>query len=154
MNMAPCARMRTPSAPEMMVRPDAISARRAPSTNPLKSCDTKFAQLTTRNLAHRPRLSFVRSGVVAQVATKRVEFLHQGIARHDLENLPVIFLILHVTRLLAAHDDDWPDQLMIFLAEVHVTHGRWECFTRLILLDDIRRIERSGLRHHARPYCQ
>src|SRR5215470_7581815 len=117
----------------MIVRPDAISARRAPSTNPLKSCDTKFAQLTNRNLAHRPRLSSVRSGVIAQVATKLVGFLHQRLARHDLENLPVIFLILHVARLLATHDDDRPDQLVVLLAEVHVTNGRWECFARLIL---------------------
>src|SRR5690242_13874785 len=138
----------------MIVRPDAISAKRAPSTNPLKSCDTKFAQLTTRDLAHAPRLSRRRSGVFAQVATKRVGFLHERLARHDLENLPVIFLILHVARLLAAHDDDRPHQLVVFLAEVHVTHGRWERFARLILLDDIRRIERSSLRYHARPYRQ
>src|SRR6185312_1245293 len=31
----------------MIVRPEEISARSAPSTSPLKHCDMKFAQLTT-----------------------------------------------------------------------------------------------------------
>ncbi len=35
----------------MIVRPDEISANNAPSTSPLNSCETKFAQLTTNNPA-------------------------------------------------------------------------------------------------------
>src|SRR5262245_8127818 len=125
----------------MIVRPDAISASRAPSTNPLNSCDTKLGQLTTRNLTQAVCLPSAGSMVVAQFATERVGLLHQRLAGHDFDNLPEIFLILHGARALAAHNDDWSDQLMILLAEMHVAYGRGEGFALLVLLDDIGGIE-------------
>src|SRR5262245_57215527 len=143
----------------MMVSPDAIRASNAPSTSPLKHCDMKLAQLIIgqaipaerpRGWAaggeNRPRPHVARrSGVIAEVAAERVGLLHQRLAWHDLEDLPVVFLVLHVARLLAADDHDGANQLMIFLAEMHVTDGRREGFTFLILLDDVRRIEGARL---------
>src|SRR6476646_10915094 len=112
----------------MSVRPDEISASRAPSTSPLNSCDTKFGQLTTNKLAHRSSSSPAASGVFAEVAAERVGLLHQGLPRNDLKDLPEVLLVLHVARLLAPHDDDRPDELVILGAEMHVTYGRREGF--------------------------
>src|ERR1044072_4890468 len=102
----------------MMVRPDEISASRAPSTRPLKHCDMKLAQLiigisipdepkrcrTADDDHPRCGVSRRKSGVVAEVATEGVRLLHQRRARHDLEDLPVVLLVLHVLRRLALDD--------------------------------------------------
>src|ERR1700733_11694138 len=48
----------------MIVRPDEISARSAPSTSPLKHCDMKASQLTTLlPAASTPIVSLSRQGV-------------------------------------------------------------------------------------------
>ena len=123
----------------MIVSPDEISASKAPSTRPLKHCDTKFGPLImartdaprngaryrrrTRSNAEsvRPaanRSSASGSGVVAELAAERVRLLHQRLARHDFEDLPVVLLVLHVLRRLALDDDDRADELVVFRAEV------------------------------------
>src|SRR5262245_26350363 len=101
-----------------MVRPDEISASRAPSTRPLKHCDTKLAQLIIGHPASNgeaapqavgppaARRLTSGSGVVAEIAAERVRLLHQRGARHDFEDLPEVLFVLHGARLLAAHDDD------------------------------------------------
>src|SRR6516225_7713444 len=129
----------------MIVRPDEISASRAPSTSPLKHCDTKLTQLITLSSAVRrdefqldisaacsgeaacrgeisslsereppePR-SFDRpSGIVAELAAEGVGLLHQRFARQDLHDLPVVLVVRHILRRLAADDDDGTDELVI-----------------------------------------
>src|SRR5579872_3811508 len=117
----------------MMVRPEAIKASKAPSAKPLNNCETKLAQVimaasqptkrTRRQAAaHRGaagpedgprRRRDLLSGIGAEIATERVRLLHQSLARDDFEDLPVILLVLHVARLLAADDDHRPHQLMV-----------------------------------------
>src|ERR1700744_584954 len=104
----------------MMVRPEEISARSAPSTRPLKHCDTKLAQLITLSPeserialamwwgrpARSARLPRTRarctwpqpSGIVAEFAAEGVGLLHQRLAWGDVEDLPVIFLTFHFLR--------------------------------------------------------
>src|SRR6201995_5908938 len=99
-----------------MVRPDEMSASSAPSTRPLKHCETKLAQLimgqgilrrSTRILRRRWRLPPAAqcitsgSGVVAEAAAECVRLLHQRLARKNLKNLPEVLLVLHVLRRLA-----------------------------------------------------
>src|SRR5262245_25195446 len=118
-----------------MVRPDEISASKAPSTRPLKHCDMKLAQLiighptsdgeAAPQAIASPAARRLRSGsgVVAGIAAEGVGLLHQRQTRNDLEDLPEILFILHGARLLAAHDDDRPHQLMVLLAEVDLADG-------------------------------
>src|SRR6188768_1493278 len=138
----------------MMVNPDEISASKAPSTKPLKHCDKKFVQLiigrTIRTCsrdvaaagAGRPRRnrSCRDSGVVAEIAAEGVRLLHQWRARQYFEDVPIVLLVLHCIGGLALDDDDGPDELMVFLAEVDLAHGRVELLVLLVLLDDVRRI--------------
>src|SRR5215813_11049109 len=140
----------------MIVRPDATSASKAPSTRPLKHCDMKLAQLiigragpdkTAMPRRRRLRSPAARrvtsgSGIVAEVAAEGVRFLHQRRARHDLEDLPVVLLVLHVLGCLALDDDHRTDELVVFLAEIDLADGRVELLALLVLLDDVRRIER------------
>src|SRR5262249_38630909 len=139
----------------MMVRPDEISASKAPSTRPLKHCDMKLAQfIIGRIISHRqrrrraagPRSPAARhitsaSGVVAEVAAEGIWFLHQRLARHDLEDLPIILLVLHVFGRFALDDNHRTDELVVLLAETDLADGRVELLALLVLLDDIRRIE-------------
>src|SRR5215475_5561474 len=140
----------------MMVRPDETNASKAPSTKPLKHCDMKLAQLIIgRGIPDKPtamrrrgqlRLPAARhvtsgSGVVAEVTAERVRFLHQRGARHHLEDLPVVLLVLHVLGRLAPDEDHRTDELVVFLAEIDLADGRVESLSLLVLLDDVRRIE-------------
>src|ERR1700757_1454227 len=124
----------------MIVRPDAINARSAPSTNPLNSCDTKFGQLTTNGLPHGA-LPSTRSGVAAEIAAESIGLLHERSARNDLDDLPVVLLVLHLLRRLASNDDDGTYELVVLGTEVDITDGRGECFAFLVLPDDVGRIE-------------
>src|SRR4051812_45819261 len=105
----------------MIVRPELMSARSAPSTNPLNICETRLAQVNTTSLAnptHGDQIRGAGSGVVAEPAAERVGLLHQGLAGHDLDDVVEVLLVLHVCRLLAADDDDRPHQLVIVGAEI------------------------------------
>src|SRR5262249_4115016 len=107
----------------MMVSPDAISASSAPSTRPLKHCEMKLAQLITGRSGPEKRRGPPRalnahgaaatsgSGVVAEIAAEGVRLLHQRLARHDLEDLPEVLLVLHVLGCLALDDDHRTDEL-------------------------------------------
>src|SRR5262245_46680434 len=98
----------------MIVKPDAISASRAPSTSPLKSCDTNRGQLITSNLAHVGLpTSRATLGVVTQIAAEFAGLLHQGLTWYDLEHLPVVLLVFHIAWFLTANDDDRSNQLVI-----------------------------------------
>jgi hypothetical protein len=69
-------------------------------------------------------LCFMRdSGVVAEIAAECVRLLHQRLARHHFEDLPVFLLVLHVLWLFAADDNHRADQLVVFLAEVNLAYG-------------------------------
>src|SRR6187402_1159768 len=114
----------------MIVRPELMSASSAPSTSPLNICETRLLHVNTE-----------ASGVVAQLAAEGVRFLHQWLARQHLEDLPVILLALHVGGLLAAHDDDRADELMVFGPEMDLADGRLDLRAALVDLDDSRRIE-------------
>src|SRR5690349_5900573 len=163
----------------MIVRPEEMRARSAPSTSPLNICETKLAQLITRSsavssmnersgeplalsAAHAEKPAFSASatrrrpwrrpsGVVAELAPESVRLLHQRLARNDFEDLPIVLLVLHVARLLAAHDDDRAHALMIFRTVMHVTDERGKGLALLVLLDDVGRIEATGLGDHAGP---
>src|SRR5215471_18091032 len=89
--------------------------------------------------------------IVPGVATEGIGLLHERFARHDFENFPVVFLVLHIGRLLAADYNDRTDQLVIGAAEMHVADHRRERFALLVLFDHVRRVERARLCHHARP---
>src|SRR5690348_138164 len=111
----------------MIVRPELMSARSAPSARPLKSCETKLGQVTMKNSGAagfrlRRRVRVARLGVVAELAAERVRLLHERGARDDLEDGPEVFLVLHLGRLLALHDDHRADELVVLLAEVHLAH--------------------------------
>src|SRR6185437_3223384 len=124
----------------MMVRPELMSARSAPSARPLKSCETKFDQLIMASAPRAaeaargagPRCACGRSGVVAQLAAELVRLLHERRARHDLLDVPVIVLVLHVGGLLALHDDHRAHELVVLLAEVHLAHGGLELAPLLV----------------------
>src|SRR5947209_8029596 len=97
----------------MIVRPELISANNAPSTSPLNICAVRLTQLIT----DRPRLRRVPaaqvSGVVPELAAERIGRLHQWLSWQDFGHVPEVLLVLHVARLLAANDDDRPDQLVV-----------------------------------------
>ena len=93
------------------------------------------------------------SGVVAELAAEGVGLLHQRLARNDFEDLPVVLLVLHVLGRLALDDDDRADELVVFLAEVDLADGRVELLALLVLLDDVRRIERCRLPTPCAPRC-
>jgi len=63
------------------------------------------------------------SGIVAELAAEGVGLLHERRPGQDVQDLPVIFLALHVLGLLATHDDHRSHELMIFFAEVHIADG-------------------------------
>src|SRR5689334_3403148 len=112
---------------------------------------TRRASLT---LARRPHPTGERSGssgVLAEMAAEGVRLLHERLARHDLGNLPVILLVLHVLRRFAFDDDDGTDELVVGGAEVHVAHEGRERLLLLVGLDDLRRIEGAGLLDHPGP---
>src|SRR5690606_23086956 len=155
----------------MIVRPDEISARSAPSTSPLKHCEMKLAQFITLpprvvfggRLSRRRRLQrgeqepmempaplrpvhgrrgrACRSGIVAEVAAKFVWLLHERLAGQHFEDLPVILLVPHVLRLLAFDDDDGAYALVVFGAVINVAAQRGDGLAPFVLLDDVRRIE-------------
>src|SRR5689334_16349218 len=134
----------------MIVRPEEISARRAPSTSPLNACETKLAQFTPKPRARTPTLD-ARSAVLAELAAERVRLLHQVVGRDDLDDLVVVLLALHVLLLHAAHDNDRADALVVLRAVVHVADQRGDGLALLVGLDDIGRIERAGRLDHAGP---
>src|SRR5215472_14569482 len=142
----------------MMVRPELISASRAPSASPLNSWEMKFGQLIMKDVQNpgfTDRIARRRikkdaaaslrlpaasrfsacSSVVAEIAAKRVGFLHQAFAGDDLDDVVIVLLVLHVLFHLALHDDDRTDALMIFLAVVHVADKGGQRFALLIGLD-------------------
>src|SRR5215472_2341035 len=138
----------------MIVSPDEIKANKAPRTSPLKHCDMKLAQLITRPSAPSPdavasglasafRLARLchcalpcpgplsiplRLGILAKIAAKGIGLLHQRLAGQDFQHFPEVFRVFHVTRLLAADDDDRTDQLVIGRPEMYIAHGRREGF--------------------------
>src|SRR5690606_31080171 len=155
----------------MIVSPDAMSASRAPSTRPLKSCEMKFAQFSTPFLPDRgsneapaagigggrpatmglSRACAVGSDVVAELAAEGVGGLDHLLARDDLEHLPEVLVVAHVLLRLAANENDRPDALVVLRAVVDIADQRRNGFALLVLLDDIGGIEGAGFRHHARP---
>src|SRR6185312_9841242 len=159
----------------MMVSPELISASKAPSANPLKTCETKFGQLIMK-CDHRAWISTIscnpaygrkkwrrglpdaaapwllcRLGVVAEVAAKRVRLLHQALAGNDFNHVVIVFLVLHVLLQLALDDDDRANALVVFLAVVHVAHQRRNGLALFIGLDHVGRVETAGLLAHPRP---
>src|SRR6185312_16661566 len=101
----------------MIVNPELISASRAPSAKPLKSCETKLDQLSIGRRIERPAIPAGNrrrhpcypvarnpagrqvppagpsgrregSGVRAEITAERVRLLHQRLARYDLHHLP------------------------------------------------------------------
>src|SRR5690606_10990833 len=158
----------------MIVSPDAMSASKAPSTRPLKSCEMKFAQCSTPFPPDRgsnevpaagigggrpatlelPRACAVVSGVVAELAAEGVGGLDHLLARDDLEHRPEILVIAHVLLRLAANEDDRPDALMVLGAVVDIADQGWNGFALLVLLDDIGGIEGAGFRHQPRPVSE
>jgi hypothetical protein len=64
-----------------------------------------------------------RSGVGAEIAAERVRLLHQPGTRHDLDNVVVVLLILHILRRLAPDDDHRPHELVVFCAEIDFADG-------------------------------
>src|SRR4051812_2525019 len=104
----------------MIVRPDAISASKAPSTNPLNIWETRLTQLIMANLVVVEAPSC--SGIGAEVAAEGVRRLHQGLARQHLGDVPEVLLVLHVARLLAAHDDHRADKLVIGSTPMDLAH--------------------------------
>src|SRR6202453_518609 len=140
----------------MMVRPELSSARRAPSTSPLKVCDRKFGQESTRNLA----LEWAsRSGIAAHLASKGVRRLHQSLAGNDFDDIVIVVGALHIRLLLSALDDDRSNQLVVGAAEIHPADSGYDFGARLVGLDDVERPERlrptDGIRPrrdlHVRP---
>src|SRR5665213_2005033 len=129
----------------MIVKPDEISARSAPSTSPLNICDTKLAQLITDQPRARSLSRERGSGVVPELAAEGVRLLHQSIAGHDLDHVVIVFLALHVLFHLALDDDHGADALVVLGAVVHIADEGRDRFALLIGLDDIRRIEAAGL---------
>src|SRR5690349_10832268 len=112
----------------MMVKPELMSASNAPSASPLKSCETRLGQLIMmgdrgfRRMKSRDtkkadavgrrclrRHEVLGSGIVAEVTAEGVRLLHQAVAGDDIDDVVVIFLILHVLLHLAFDDDDGTD---------------------------------------------
>src|SRR5277367_1302787 len=91
------------------------------------------------------------SAIRAEVAAEGVGLLHQRLARHHFEHLPIVLFVLHVLLRLTSDNDDGADQLMILRTETHVAHHRWKSLALLILLDHVWRIKSSSLGGHARP---
>src|ERR1700758_3175991 len=54
------------------------------------------------------------SSVCAEGAAECVGLLHQALAGHDLDDVVVVLLVLHVLFHLALDDDDRADALVIF----------------------------------------
>src|SRR5215831_16561402 len=100
----------------MIVSPELISASSAPSARPLKSWETKFGQLimkndhgrssrTNRQIGEKSGAAgdgsacgaggAFRSRISAEIAAEGVRFLHLGCTGHDLDDLPIVFLVLH-----------------------------------------------------------
>src|SRR4029079_3312044 len=102
----------------MMVSPELMSARSAPSAKPLKSCEKKLAQVNNGRLSQL--FSQRRSGVLAELAAEGVGLLHQVLARDDLDDVVEILLVLHVLLHLALDDDHWPHELVILGAIVRI----------------------------------
>src|SRR5215469_4484073 len=109
----------------MIVRPDAMSASKAPSARPLNSWETKLPQVIMKCGREpaaagrgRPRrfLRLPGLGVVAEVAAERVGLLHERRAGDDLGDFPEVLLVAHLLRRLAAHDHHRTHQLVVFLA--------------------------------------
>src|SRR5215475_13934261 len=157
----------------MMVRPELISASSAPSASPLNSWEMKFGQLIMKDVQNpefadrvaRRRIKkdaaaslrlpaaskfSACSSVVAEIAAECVGFLHQALAGDDLDDLVIIFLVLHVLFHLALHDDDRTDALVIFLAVMHIADEGGQRFALFIGLDDIGRVEAARFLDHAR----
>src|SRR5689334_3144951 len=136
--MAPCARFSTPSVPYMIVRPDAMSARSAPSARPLNSCELKLAQVITREtvVPAQAGTTFLLR-VVPQVAAECVGLLHERRAGNDLGHLPEVLLVAHRLRRLAAHDDHRAHHLVVFLADVHLADHGLELAAGLERLDHV-----------------
>src|SRR6185312_11381932 len=82
---------------------------------------------------------------------ERIRLLHQPLTGDDFDDIPVVFLVLHVRGLLAANDDDRANALVIFLAVVDFTDQRRNLLFLLVGLDDVRRIEALGFFSHAGP---
>src|SRR3954468_8916328 len=104
----------------MMVSPELISASSAPSTRPLKSCETKLGQVimkTSRCGRHAAPAAAGAdaSGAGAQLAVERVGFLHQRKPGVDLHHIVEVFLVLQLLGRLALDDDDRTHQLMVLL---------------------------------------
>src|SRR6185312_15867708 len=68
----------------------------------------------------RPARITKRLDVVAEVAAERVGLLHQRSSRDDLNDLPEVFLVLHVLLRLAFDNDDRTDALVVFRTIMHV----------------------------------
>src|SRR5690606_26506685 len=155
----------------MIVSPDAMSASKAPSTRPLKSCEMKFAQFSTPFLPDRgsneapaagigggrpatmglSRACAVGSDVVAELAAEGVDGLDHLLARDDLEHLPEVLVVAHVLLRLAAHQHHRAHALVVLRTVVDVADERRDLLALLVLLDDVGRIEGAGFRDHARP---
>src|SRR5689334_909445 len=99
----------------MIVSPEAMSARSAPSARPLKSCETKLGQVITGG-------GVLRSCVVAELAAELVRLLHERRPRHDFGHLPEVLFVPHLLGRLAAYDDHGPHELVVLLAEVDLAH--------------------------------
>src|SRR5262249_48851717 len=126
----------------MMVSPELISASSAPSASPLNSCETRLGQLimkgargpdcqsgvvrtrksTPQEVDHSLRRHELvcTSSIFAEAAAECVWLLHQALAGHDLDDVVIILLILHILFHLAFDDDDRTDALVILLAIVHI----------------------------------
>src|SRR3954451_23404262 len=136
----------------MMVRPELISASRAPSASPLKSWETRLGQLIMRqSLLWRAMVrvqtrvtpqdrSAVRgvtgaseiSAVVAEMAAEGVGLLHQALTRDDLDDVVPVFLVLHVLLLLALDDDHRANALMVLGTVMHVADERGDRLAFLV----------------------
>src|SRR5262249_26125021 len=71
------------------------------------------------------------SGVVAEIAAEGVRLLHQRLARHHLEDVPEVLLVLHVLGCLALDDDHRTDELVVFFPEIDLADGRVELLALL-----------------------
>src|SRR5215469_2363063 len=90
--------------------------------------------------------------VRTQMAPEGVRILHETLAGNDIDDIVEVLLVLHVGRLLAAHDDRWPHELMIGRAEIDLADSGLDALTGFVRFDHIRWGEGPGALHRIGPH--
>src|SRR3546814_3221364 len=121
-----------------MVKPVLISASNRPVASPLNSCDKNNDMLGIQAppFIYMPVNTLDVLDVSTQLAAEHAQFRQCRLAVDNFDDVEIVVGVLHVGRLLAAHDGEVDDALVVARTERDITHWALANFAGFIGFDD------------------